>query len=110
MAAPSALARNALLMLGAIGCLAPPCARASPLDAPLTLVKTIPLAGVSGRIDHLAIDLARQRLIVAELGNDTVDIIDVAAGKVLHRIGGLKEPQGVAYAAKADLIFVAGAA
>src|SRR5262245_8495752 len=32
----------------------------------------IPLGDVSGRIDHLAIDLARRRLFVAELGNDTV--------------------------------------
>jgi DNA-binding beta-propeller fold protein YncE len=104
------LARRSALMLLAIGCVAPVQAGAAAAQAPRVLVTTIPLAGVSGRIDHMAIDLARQRLIVAELGNDTVDVVDVAAGKVLHRITGLKEPQGVAYAAKADLIFVAGAA
>jgi hypothetical protein len=37
---------------------------------PLMLEQKIPLGEVSGRIDHLAIDLARERLFVAELGNN----------------------------------------
>ena len=47
--------------------------------------------------------------MVAELGNDTVDVIDIVAGTVLHRIGGLREPQGVGYAERADVILVANA-
>jgi hypothetical protein len=39
---------------------------------PLQLERKIPLGDVRGRIDHLAFDPARQRLLVAELGNDTV--------------------------------------
>jgi YVTN family beta-propeller protein len=74
----------------------------------LLLEKSIPLEGVSGRIDHLAIDLKGQRLFVAELGNNSVGIVDLAAGKVIHRIGGLQEPQGVAYLAAQDMIVVAG--
>jgi hypothetical protein len=35
---------------------------------PLVLERTIPLTGVSGRIDHMAVDLGRKRLLVAELG------------------------------------------
>ena len=77
--------------------------------APLVLEKTIPLPDVSGRIDHMAFDRKRQRLIVAALGNDTVEIVDLAAGKPLHRIRGLKEPQGVAYVEQADIIFTANA-
>src|SRR5215211_767296 len=73
----------------------------------LVLEATIPLEGVSGRIDHMAVDLGRKRLIVAELGNNTVDIIDLATGRVAHRIRGLREPQGVGYAEKADLVVVA---
>jgi DNA-binding beta-propeller fold protein YncE len=95
----------AALLFAGLGCLATPHALAA--SAPLTLERTIPLKGVSGRIDHLAIDPARQRLMVAELGNDTVDVIDIAAGQVIHRIAGLKEPQGVAYAPDDDLIVVA---
>jgi DNA-binding beta-propeller fold protein YncE len=75
----------------------------------LTLETTIPLPDVRGRIDHMAIDRARQRLIVAALGNNTVEVADLATGKLFQRIHGLGEPQGAAYADKADLIFVANA-
>src|SRR6266446_6825672 len=77
--------------------------------APLAVEAKIPLGEVSGRIDHLAIDLKRQRLFIAELGNDTLGVVDLAAGKVLHTITGLKEPQGVAYVGFADSIYVANA-
>lgn len=61
----------------------------------LELERTIALPHVSGRIDHLAIDVRRQRLFVAELGNGSVDRIDLPSGET-RRIGGLKEPQGLA--------------
>ncbi|MFL5284109.1 MAG: YncE family protein, partial [Rhodopila sp.] len=78
-------------------------------QAPLVLERTIPLANVSGRIDHMAVDLRRGRLFVAELGNNTVDVVDIAAGHVIHRIDGLREPQGIGYAPAADVIAVANA-
>src|SRR3954447_7918619 len=83
--------------------------RADAPEPPLVLERTIPLHDVSGRIDHMAFDLARKRLIIAELGNNSVDIIDVEAGKPLHRIAGLREPQGVGYADRADVILIANA-
>src|ERR1051325_197742 len=67
----------------------------------------IPLGNVTGRNDHMAFDLARNRLFVAELGNNSVGVVDVKARKVIHRITGLKEPQGVGYFKPLDLIFVA---
>jgi DNA-binding beta-propeller fold protein YncE len=57
----------------------------------------------------LGIDLKRQRLLVAELGNNSLGVVDLAAGKVLHRIAGLSEPQGVAYVPFSDSVFVANA-
>jgi DNA-binding beta-propeller fold protein YncE len=75
----------------------------------LVLDQTIPLKGVSGRIDHMAFDLRRKRLFVAELGNGTLDVVDLAAGSVVRRIEGLKEPQGVGYAPDADVVAVANA-
>src|SRR5262249_4820285 len=42
--------------------------------SPLELGFKIPLGDVVGRIDHMAIDLGRQRLFVAELGNNSVSI------------------------------------
>jgi DNA-binding beta-propeller fold protein YncE len=76
-------------------------------DRQLILERTIPLDGVEGRIDHLAVDLGRKRLFVAELGNDTVDAVDLDTGTVVHRLAELDEPQGVAYLPGADLLVVA---
>ena len=73
----------------------------------LQLEVKIPLGNVAGRIDHMAVDLARHRLFVAELGNDTVGIVDLNAQKVIYRIAGLKEPQGVAYVQMNDSLYIA---
>ena len=78
-------------------------------SAPLILEAKIPLGQVSGRIDHLGIDVKRRRLLVAELGNNSLGVVDLAAGKVLSSIAGLSEPQGVAYVPFADSVFVANA-
>jgi DNA-binding beta-propeller fold protein YncE len=72
----------------------------------LTLERTIPLPNVSGRIDHLAIDVPHQRLFVAELGNGSVDAIDLSSGAT-RRISGLKEPQGLAYLPDRNQLVVA---
>ena len=76
-------------------------------SAPLVLETKIPLGAVSGRIDHLGIDSKRQRLFVAELGNDSLGVVDLAAGKVLRTMAGFSEPQGVAYVSSADSVYVA---
>jgi YVTN family beta-propeller protein len=57
----------------------------------------VELPGVERRIDHLAVDPAGKRLFVAALGNGTLKVLDVDAGKRITSIGGLKEPRGVAY-------------
>jgi YVTN family beta-propeller protein len=77
--------------------------------APLQLEAKIALGNVRGRIDHMAVDLKRQRLFVAELGNDSVGIVDLANRKVIGRIPGLKEPQGVGYEPSTDTLYVANA-
>jgi YVTN family beta-propeller protein len=77
-------------------------------EAPaLRLQAKIPIGHVNGRIDHLAIDLARQRLFVAELGNNTVGIVDLNSHKVIRTLDGLKEPQGVAYMPSTDTLYIA---
>jgi YVTN family beta-propeller protein len=73
----------------------------------LGLVQTIPLQNVAGRIDHMDIDIPGQRLFVSELGNNSVDIIDLKTGERTSSISGLHEPQGVAYVQDANKIFVA---
>jgi len=48
----------------------------------LQLEIKIPLGNVVGRIDHMAIDLEKHRLFVAELGNDSVGVVDLNAKKL----------------------------
>ena len=85
----------------------PNAAEAADTSDALVLEKEIPLDRVSGRIDHLAVDLKRGHLAVAELGNSTVDVIDLKDGRAIHRIEGLDEPQGIAFVPSADLFAVA---
>lgn len=77
---------------------------------PLALEAKIALGNVAGRIDHLAIDLPRQRLFVAELGNNSVGIVDLKERKLIRTILGLKHPQGVGYHQPTDTLYVANAA
>lgn len=75
----------------------------------LLLESKIPLGAVRGRIDHMAVDLKRRRLFVAELGNNTVGVVDLANRTVARTITGLKEPQGVGYVPATDTLYVANA-
>ena len=77
---PAASARLATVLLLALWVL-PGEVRSAEPGPPLVLERTIPLPGVSGRIDHMAVDLRRGRLFVAELGNGTIDVVDLAEGK-----------------------------
>jgi DNA-binding beta-propeller fold protein YncE len=74
---------------------------------PLRLEKTIELPDVQGRIDHMAIDVKGERLFVSALGNNTLEVIDLKAGKRAKTIGQLKEPQGVLYVPATDRLYVA---
>ena len=82
----------------------------APPTEPLVLEAKIPLGDVRGRIDHLAVDVTRQRLFVAELGNDTLAVVDLKERRVALRLKGLKEPQGIGYVASTDTVYVANAA
>jgi DNA-binding beta-propeller fold protein YncE len=81
----------------------------TPPGEQLVLEAKISLGDVRGRIDHLAVDLNRQRLFVAELGNDTVGVVDLKERSVALRLAGLKEPQGIGYVASTDTLYVANA-
>jgi len=76
---------------------------------PLALDTKIALGAVSGRIDHLAVDLKRQQLFVAELGNDSLGVVNIAARKMRSTMPGLKEPQGIGYEPSADIVYAANA-
>jgi DNA-binding beta-propeller fold protein YncE len=74
---------------------------------PLSLVRTIDLPRVEGRIDHLAIDMAAQRLFVAALGNNTVEVVDLRNNIVVKSVAGFHEPQGLQVVPDAKSVAVA---
>lgn len=74
---------------------------------PLRLEKTIPLPEVQGRIDHVSIDTSSNRLFIAALGNNSLEVIDLKQGKRIHSIVGLREPQGVLYLPSENRLYVA---
>jgi DNA-binding beta-propeller fold protein YncE len=71
---------------------------------PLVLTGAVPLANIQGRIDHLGVN-HKGRLFLSALGNNSEEIIDLGAGRVIHSIS-IPRPQGVAYAAASNELFV----
>jgi DNA-binding beta-propeller fold protein YncE len=75
----------------------------------LRIVQAIPLPNVVGRIDHFTGDLKRKLVIGSALGNNTVEVVDVFAGRVIKTIQGLDEPQGVLFVPDVNKLYVANA-
>jgi YVTN family beta-propeller protein len=80
---------------------------AGPGSKLLTQTRTIPLDGVEGRVDHFGLDPKRKRLFVAALGNDTVEVVDLATDNVTQHIKNLRAPQGVGFASESNRLAVA---
>src|SRR5437660_1033027 len=93
-----------VVIVGMAALLLPRAARAD--DAPLQLVQTIELKGKTGKLDHLAFDAKRQRLFLANSANNTLDVIDLKAGKLLQQVPDQGGIQGIAFAADLDRVFV----
>jgi hypothetical protein len=66
----------------------------------LRLVQTIPLPGVTGRLDHMGVDLEKKRLFVAAVANNTLEVVDLTGGKVIKSLAGFKDTQ--------DALFLGG--
>src|SRR5437667_9856264 len=73
----------------------------------LQLKQTSALAGVEGRIDHLDLDAANERLFVCALGNNTAEVLDLRKGERVHSITGLGAPQGLVYISELNRLFIA---
>jgi DNA-binding beta-propeller fold protein YncE len=72
----------------------------------LALNSRIPMAKVDGRIDHVGVDLVGQRLFVAAFDNKTLEVIDVQAGKQVHTIAELNQPQQTYFDGPTNHLFV----
>ena len=81
-------------------------ARPAPEDL-LEAAGSISLQKVSGRIDHFGVDAAGERLFVAALGNNTLEVIDLKANRRVKSIPGFGEPQGVLVVPRFNRIYVA---
>jgi DNA-binding beta-propeller fold protein YncE len=55
----------------------------------------------------MAADFAGQRLFVAALGNNTVEVLDLKAGATIQSLSGFAEPQGITYVPEYNCVFVA---
>jgi hypothetical protein len=66
----------------------------------LRLVRTIPLPGVKGRLDHMGVDLEKKRLFVAAAGNNSLEVVDLTGGKVTNSLTGFVDTQ--------DALFLGG--
>jgi DNA-binding beta-propeller fold protein YncE len=64
---------------------------------PLKVVARIPLPGVKGRIDHMAVDGAGGRLFLACIENDTVEVVDLKARERVQTLEGIGGAAGVAW-------------
>ena len=75
----------------------------------LHLSSSIALPNVSGRIDHFDFDTKNQILFLAELGNNSVEAIDLKNKKVLKRINNLSNPQGVLFIPETNTLVISNA-
>jgi DNA-binding beta-propeller fold protein YncE len=72
----------------------------------MRLVATIPMPGVEGRIDHLALDPVHHRLFVAALGSNRVEVVDLARNRRAGEIDSLPEPQGALFLQERQRLYV----
>jgi hypothetical protein len=76
-------------------------------QAALKLVQTISLPEVDGRIDHFSIDVKGRRVFLAALAKNTIEVVDLRDGRVIHTLPDFAKPQGVRFVAGLNKLFVA---
>ena len=80
------------LSLAALLAIAAPCK-----PAVLEPAGTTDLPGISGDLDHLAIDSSGQRLFVAAEDNGTLRVIDLKTGKLEKTVKGFNTPHSIVF-------------
>jgi DNA-binding beta-propeller fold protein YncE len=76
-------------------------------EAPVTLLRTVPLPGIVGDFDHLTVDFKRHHLFVSAEVHQSIEVFDLESGKHLKSVGGFKTPHAIAFAAAKDELMVA---
>jgi len=75
-------------------------------EVALKLVQSIPLPDIDGRIDHFAIDVKGRRAFLAALTKNTIEVVDLKAGRVIRTLPGFAKPQGVRFVPELNRLFV----
>lgn len=73
----------------------------------LTQITTMPIEGLKGGFDHLAIDLVRRRLYLAAEDQKTVEVFDLTANKHLRSINLFSRPHGLIFLRDSSILVVA---
>jgi WD40 repeat protein len=76
------------------------------VSAPLRLLQKIPLPGVDGALDHMAIDVQGQRLFIPAEQHGTIEVLDLRTGKRIRTISAARWPSTVIYRPQSNEIFV----
>jgi DNA-binding beta-propeller fold protein YncE len=71
----------------------------------LTLKQTIPLAQIQGGFNHMSVDSGRSLLFATAPANNSLEIIDLKAGKSVRSIGG-ETPAAVRFAPEFNQLYV----
>jgi len=97
---------NKLYVLAAAGCFTLAVPAIAQQVAPITLRTQYVLTGApEGHYDHMAIDLAGNRLFAANEGG-AIEVVDLKSGKVIHAITDVKSPHDMYYSAGKDRLYV----
>lgn len=66
--------------------------------APLKRVQTLTMdAGITGKFDHMAIDIKGDRLFLTAAQHHSIEVFDLKNGKWMRSISGLGKPAGIVY-------------
>ncbi len=98
--------RRFLLSCGIVICLSFSLCGSAQTNMPLKLVQTVDLPGYKGDFDHLTVDSAHGRLLVAAEDHATLESFDLKTGKHLQTISGFGAPHSILVRPGASTIFV----
>jgi DNA-binding beta-propeller fold protein YncE len=70
-------------------------------------VQSISLPDIDGRIDHFSIDVRGRRAFLAALTKNTVEVVDLKAGRLIRTLPGFAKPQGMCFVPELNRLFVA---
>lgn len=75
-------------------------------EAPLKLLQSVVLPGISGDFDHFAVDLRGRRLFLAGEDHKTVEVLSLTTGKSVRSLTGFGTPHSILYLPEKDELHV----